>query len=267
LSARPDARAVIRAAALAMLAGLLGACAGGAVRPGADGPPVSAGGVDLARVPDAVPRAEPLCVPCQRPYEVGGRRYVPLPAAAGYRARGIASWYGRKFHGRATATGERYDMYAMSAAHPLLPLPSYAEVVNLANGRRVVVRMNDRGPFHAGRLVDLSYAAAARLDMLGAGSAPVEVRVLAEPLGLAGAAPAVSAGQAAVLQAGAFARAVNADALARRLEAAGFGPVEIVTAGGLHRVRLRLPDATRERAARAYLTGLGLPAQRVADAQ
>lgn len=270
------ARRAWRPVASAALALLLGACAGGGLRPGEDGPPLRGAEVDLARIPDAVPRAEPLCVPCQRPYVVAGRRYVPLPSAAGYRARGVASWYGRKFHGRPTATGEPYDMYAMSAAHPVLPLPSYAEVVNLANGRRVVVRINDRGPFRRDRLLDLSYAAAARLDLLGAGSAPVEVRVLAQPQALPGTqvtptglqvAPPGVAGARPVLQAGAFASAANARALARRLEAAGFGPIEIHAAGGLHRVRLRPASDAREDAARAYLAGLGLAAERVADAQ
>ncbi|MGH8705561.1 MAG: septal ring lytic transglycosylase RlpA family protein, partial [Burkholderiales bacterium] len=130
---------------------------------------------DLAAVPDAVPRIEPLHRYANRPYQVFGKDYVPLPRAAAYKQQGTASWYGRRFHGQKTASGEPYDMYAMSAAHPLLPIPSYARVTNLANGRSVVVRVNDRGPFHAGRIIDLSYAAAYRLGYADAGSAPVEV--------------------------------------------------------------------------------------------
>src|SRR5262249_30746390 len=95
-----------------------------------------------------------------------------------YRARGVASWYGRAFHGKRTASGERYDMYAMTAAHTILPIPSYARVTNLANGRSIVVRINDRGPFHSGRIIDLSYAAAYKLGYVGAGSAKVEVEAI-----------------------------------------------------------------------------------------
>jgi rare lipoprotein A len=104
-----------------------------------------------------------------------GRKYVPLTRVGIYKQRGTASWYGKRFHGSPTSSGERYDMYKMSAAHPILPIPSYARVTNLANGRSVVVRVNDRGPFHAGRAIDLSYAAAYRLGYVGHGSAQVEI--------------------------------------------------------------------------------------------
>ncbi|MEP7302714.1 MAG: septal ring lytic transglycosylase RlpA family protein [Caldimonas sp.] len=137
--------------------------------PGANPPP------DLAGLPDAEPRVEPVRPGgANKPYQALGREYVPITRDQPVSERGLASWYGRKFHGRRTASGETYDMYAMTAAHPTLPIPSYARIRNPANGREVIVRVNDRGPFHAGRIVDLSYAAALKLDLLR-GVAPVEL--------------------------------------------------------------------------------------------
>ncbi|MGW8248230.1 MAG: septal ring lytic transglycosylase RlpA family protein [Acidiferrobacterales bacterium] len=130
---------------------------------------------DVSRIPDAVPRAEPLSASGNNPYVVFGHRYVPLTSARGYHATGVASWYGRKFHGQRTSNGERYDMYSMTAAHRTLPLPSYVRVRNLANNRQVIVRVNDRGPFLHNRLIDLSYAAAAKLGVIRTGTAKVEV--------------------------------------------------------------------------------------------
>jgi len=106
---------------------------------------------------------------------VFGKEYVPLAFVQPYRQRGVASWYGKKFHGQRTASGEAYDMYAMSAAHPTLPIPSYARVTRVATGRSVIVRINDRGPFHQGRMIDLSYAAALKLGFAHLGSAEVEL--------------------------------------------------------------------------------------------
>ena len=161
------------AAALAM-ALLLAGC-GTPPRPVVrDGPP-RAVPPGLDQLPDAEPRIEPLRVGGpNKPYEVLGRWYAPAAADVPWRERGLASWYGTKFHGRPTASGEVYDMFAMTAAHKTLPIPSYARVRNPANGREVVVRVNDRGPFVDGRIVDLSYAAALRLGLLG-GVAPVEL--------------------------------------------------------------------------------------------
>ncbi len=140
-------------------------------RDGADARPPP----NLDQVPDATPRMEAVRAGGpNKPYEVLGRSYVPFLDERPFVERGLASWYGRKFHGRRTSSGEPYDMYAMTAAHPTLPLPSYARVRNPANGREVVVRVNDRGPFHPGRIIDLSYTAALRLDLLR-GVAPVEV--------------------------------------------------------------------------------------------
>jgi len=140
---------------------------------------------DLDKVPDAVPRSEPLHRFANRPYEVFGRRYVPIASTVGFRERGMGSWYGRRYHGQRTSSGEPYDMYAMTAAHPTLPIPSYVRVTNPANGRSVVVRVNDRGPFLAGRVIDLSYVAAFKLGYIEAGSALLDIET-------------VSAGSAAV---------------------------------------------------------------------
>jgi len=130
---------------------------------------------DLGSIPDAVPRTEPVNRGTARPYVVMGRSYTPMTQLAPYKARGIATWYGRRYHGRQTASGEPYDMYAMTAAHTTLPIPSYARVTNLKNGRSVVVRVNDRGPFVDGRIIDLSYTAAHRIGVLAGGAAMVEV--------------------------------------------------------------------------------------------
>jgi rare lipoprotein A len=160
------------------LAALLAGCAthgnGYYKGDGPGGPPP----VDLDKVADAKPRLEPLNPGANIPYTALGRKYTPYTSLKPYRARGVATWYGRKFQGKRTASGERYDMYAMTAAHTILPIPSYARVTNLANGRSVVVRINDRGPFHADRLIDLSYAAAYRLGYAVAGSANVEVEAI-----------------------------------------------------------------------------------------
>ncbi|MDR1849152.1 MAG: septal ring lytic transglycosylase RlpA family protein [Zoogloeaceae bacterium] len=130
---------------------------------------------NLDRIPNAVPRVEPLHKGALRPYTVLGKSYVPQTRIQTFRQQGTASWYGKKFHGQKTSIGETYDMYAMTAAHTTLALPSYARVTNSANGRSVVVRVNDRGPFHAGRVIDLSYTAAYKLGFIASGSGPVIV--------------------------------------------------------------------------------------------
>lgn len=142
-----------------------------------DGPPARP--VDVSQVPDAVPRYEPRSrYGNPESYVVFGRRYHVMDSSEGYLERGIASWYGKKFHGRRTSSGETYDMYAMTAAHPSLPLPTYVEVTNLENGQQVVVKVNDRGPFHDNRIIDMSYTAATRLGMLEKGTALVKVRAI-----------------------------------------------------------------------------------------
>lgn len=158
-----------------VLVALAAGCASRAPAPsGADGPEARPP-PDLIQVPDALPRLEPIREGGpNKPYTVLGQSYTPLRAEADYLEHGLASWYGRKFHGRSTASGELYNMYAMTAAHKTLPLPSYARVTNPANGRSIVVRVNDRGPFVKGRIIDLSYTAALKLDALG-GVVPVRV--------------------------------------------------------------------------------------------
>ena len=189
--------------------------------PGDNPPP------NLASIPDAQPRIEPLHRFANRPYQVFGRDYVPLTDARNFRQRGVASWYGKRFHGGPTSTGEPYDMYAMTAAHPTLPVPSYARVTNVANGRSAVVRVNDRGPFHAERVIDLSYTAAHRLGFADAGSALVEIEAIAPqaapivqaqaPTPPPQAAQETSPMRGIFLQLGAFSVRENAELLRSRL--------------------------------------------------
>ena len=152
-----------------------------------DGP--GANPPDLAAISDAVPKAEQLHRFANRPYQVFGKDYVPATRVAPFRQSGVGSWYGRRYHGVATSSGERYDMYAMTAAHPTLPIPSYVRVINIANGRGVVVRINDRGPFHSDRIIDLSYVAAWKLGYAEAGSARVEVEAIVPGIAPAAVAP------------------------------------------------------------------------------
>ena len=162
--------------------------------PGANPP------ANIDSIPDAVPRPEPINRGTARPYVVMGKSYTPMTQLAPYKARGIATWYGRRYHGKQTSSGEPYDMYAMTAAHTTLPIPSYARVTNLKTGKAVVVRINDRGPFVDGRIIDLSYTAAHRIGVLAGGSAMVEVEtILLDAAGgiLAGAPPAVAAAEPA----------------------------------------------------------------------
>ncbi|MFK8015162.1 MAG: septal ring lytic transglycosylase RlpA family protein [Gammaproteobacteria bacterium] len=179
------------------------------------------------------------------PYVVLGKRYVPIKNAEGYRERGVASWYGPNFHGKPTANGEVFDMDQLTAAHKTLPLPVYAEVTNLRNGRRVVVRINDRGPFVDNRLIDMSRAAAQALDMVGPGTTLVDVRVIPGPgAGVVTPAPEPTPSQASAffVQVGAFGDAANANRVAASLNGAGFADVLIEplarAEGTLHRVRV-----------------------------
>lgn len=201
---------------------LLTACANIAKR---DGPPREP--IDVANLPDAEPRAEPLSrYGNPLSYVVNGQRYFTRGNSQGYREQGIASWYGAKFHGRRTSSGEPYDMYQMTAAHRTLPLPSYVEVTNLANHRRAVVRVNDRGPFHPDRVLDLSYAAAAKLGIIETGTAEVSVRAIdpepADASSAFGDGGVPSGGlrsfQQLYVQAGAFRSLTNAEHLKRRLQ-------------------------------------------------
>jgi len=219
--------------ALVLAAAVVAGCGGGPSRKPAP--------VEPDAVPDAVPRAEPRAKRGNPPfYEVFGQRYVVLPTADGYVERGVASWYGPGFHGESTSSGEPYDMYAMTAAHKTLPLPAYVQVTNLQNGRSIVVRVNDRGPFKDNRIIDLSYVAAAKLDIVRDGTAMVEVRTVG-PTSPA-ARPVAPATGRFFAQAGAFGEEANASKLARRLADAGFDDVLVVAAETdgreIHRVRI-----------------------------
>ncbi|HEV6965418.1 septal ring lytic transglycosylase RlpA family protein [Roseateles sp.] len=274
-------------AALALLAG----CASRPTVPGVgidrDGP-LPNPPPDLAKVPDAQPRLESIrSGGPNKPYEVLGERYEPITGDEPYVDKGLASWYGRKFHGRPTASGEVYNMYAMTAAHATLPIPSYARVRNPANGREVIVRINDRGPFHKGRIIDLSYTAALKLDLLR-GTAPVEVRRItyaeiragnwrkpgSEPAPVfvpdtsPGApqrettgSPVAAAAAGYWLQFGAFARLDGAEALRQRVAEADLTLLPLLTIvreAGLHRLRAGpFPSVEEARATSARLRDEG----------
>ncbi|SFF47228.1 rare lipoprotein A [Fontimonas thermophila] len=210
---------------------------------------------DLNAIPDAVPRVEPRARSGNAPvYEVFGKTYRVLDSSKDFRERGMASWYGKKFHGYRTASGEIYDMYQMTAAHKSLPLPSYVRVTRLDNGRSVIVRVNDRGPFHPGRVIDLSYAAAAKLDMLDAGSAPVEIVAL-DPL--ASTPPSEH-----WLQVGVFEDPISAVVLRETLTDQGHPGAQILIEeserGTLHRVVLGpYTDIGTAQSLRSRLSDLG----------
>jgi rare lipoprotein A len=198
-------------------------------------------------VPDAVPRVEPKSRSGNPPfYDVQGKRYFVFSSAADYVERGVASWYGPGFHKERTSMGEPYDMYGMTAAHKTLPLPAYARVTNLQNGRSVVVRINDRGPFVGNRIIDLSYSAASRLDMLRNGTAMVEVRTLDPAASASAAAPVTPAGAATgtplFVQAGAFADPANAERLAAKLRGGDYGKIfvrdDLIAGRRMYRVRI-----------------------------
>jgi len=257
-------------------------------------------------IPDAVPRFEPRSPYGNPPfYVVAGRRYAVLPSSNGYVERGVASWYGTEFHGLRTSTGESYDMFAMTAAHKTLPLPCYARVTNLTNGRSVVVRLNDRGPFVANRIIDLSYSAASKLDMIRKGTAFVQVEVLtpaapATTASLPVSAPAVSAASVGVssvpavtsaaeatpvpvpapaptavptttffIQVGAYGNARNADSTARKLRADGIDQVITLAPTAsqpLQRVRVGPIQSVQQfDSLIARLSALGYPNARLAQ--
>jgi len=223
-------------------------------RPGGyykDDGPDGAPPVDLDTIADAQPRPEALNLHANEPYVVFGKEYVPEKGFSAHRKQGTASWYGRKFHGQRSWSGEIYDMYAMTAAHPTLPIPSYARVTNLQNGKSVVVRINDRGPFSSGRMMDLSFAAAYRLGFAETGIAAVEVEsiVLAAPAAPARPAAAVDASGIPLssetagiyLQLGAFSAQANAesfrDSIRKQLSWLK-QPIQIQQRGKLFRLHL-----------------------------
>lgn len=203
---------------------------------------------DISQVPDAIPQDEPLAKYGNKsPYTVLGATYRVLPSAKGFKQTGKASFYGKKFHGLRTSSGETYDMYAMSAAHRNLPLPSYVRVTNTANGRSVIVKVNDRGPFHSDRVMDLSYSAAARLDILKAGTGNVRIEAIeasefpktneaitrANPV-----TPSTTEEPNYFVQVGAFSAKGNASALQNQLADIIYSPVNVVLGDGIHRVQV-----------------------------
>lgn len=221
---------------------------------------------DLDAIADAEPQLEPYSKRGNRPYRVFGKTYTPITEDVPLRQRGTGSWYGKKFHGQKTSSGELYDMYKMTAAHPTLPIPSYVRVTNLDNGRQVIVRVNDRGPFHSSRIIDLSYTAALKLGYLNKGSGNLEierllpddiVRIQSEKLLLAanppqaapaelGPQPMTAAGAGAngadsgfYLQLGAFGQDYNAQSMRSQLAQSWAGslqPIEVVQAGAWYRL-------------------------------
>jgi len=231
---------------------LLASCGGGVKH---DGPPRR--DVDVSKIPDAVPRFEPITRAGNKsPYVVLGKKYYVMPSFENYQAQGLASWYGTKFHGRTTSNGEVYDMYAMTAAHKTLPIPCYVQVTNLDNGRKIIVRVNDRGPFMDDRIIDLSYAAAKKLGIHQTGTgrvhvaaitpkdyqrnsveAPTVVRTEAPrrvPAAASAPAPSAAASGNAFLQVGAFSSSTAAEDYRRRASRNTSYPVlvnEVYTSG------------------------------------
>lgn len=255
-------------AVLALTIGL-GACSGTATT---DGPPGRH--IDVASIPDAVPKVERKSrYGNPRSYTVYGKRYYPRRSSDGYRERGVASWYGTKFHGRRTSSGEPYDMYAMTAAHKTLPLPTYVRVTNLENQRSVVLRVNDRGPFHDNRLIDLSYTAAAKLGILSEGTGFVEVVALnpraPPPVMVAKAAPGPAPGPVQLyLQAGSFSVRANAEQMKGRMQSVADGPVNIqpVLIGGRTTYRVRvgpIENVTKADRLAQQISDLGLETPRI----
>ena len=228
---------------------------------------------NLGDVPDAVVTAEPLAKNANRPYVVFGKTYTPIAADAPFAQRGVATWYGRKFHGKRTSSGEPYDMYKMTAAHPTLPIPSYARVTSVASGQSVIVRINDRGPFHSSRIVDVSYTAALKLGLLAKGSHEVELERLVPgvaarsanamrtaPVDLPELAPfappRTSVADGFYLQLGAYSRADKAGEVRARVLASGaVDLIEVVQSGAVHRL-YGGPFDSRDEAQRA---GRALP--------
>jgi rare lipoprotein A len=240
---------ITRLASFLLIAVLLASCGGKSKTKSADQDGPSYSGIKASDVKDAVPGDEPLArYGNHSPYEVFGKKYTVMSSSRGYREKGVASWYGSKFHGRRTSSGEIYDMHLATAAHKSLPLPTYAEVTNLDNGRRVIVKINDRGPFKDDRIIDMSYGAALRLGMIGSGTANVEVRALSDPASGSGMVAAGSTGSSEgtraakghgiFLQMGAFDRRDGAESLVSKLRRDDMVPVSINKDDGYHKVWL-----------------------------
>lgn len=245
--------------------------AGCASRPGSDGPGAQ---VPSEAPVDPIPREEPRSRYGNGPYyQVLGQRYQVMNTGTGYRERGVASWYGKKFHGKPTSSREPYDMYAMTAAHKTLPLPSYVRVTNLRNNKSVIVRVNDRGPFVSNRIIDLSYAAAERLDMIRDGTSLVEVAAIgynelesgepARQVRLEDPAETLSPDASIYLQVGAYGDEENAKRRFSMLRDGGIGPAfvheDAAASGALYRVRIGpIADVTQYDSIVEQLQRLGI---------
>jgi len=206
--------------------------------------------VDVSHVKDAVVKKEPRSSYGNPDYyEIAGKRYYVLNSSVGFKQQGIGSWYGRKFHGRRTSSGETYDMYKMTAAHTTLPLPTYVQVTNLENNKTVVVKVNDRGPFHDNRIMDLSYAAASKLGYLKKGTAAVELTALTPGI------PKIGAKEGFLVQIGAFSSHQKTNALAQKLETELGKRLEIsaVQKSSLLLYRLRLGPFLKKAEAQRWL--------------
>ena len=264
---------IYRAIAASIAIGVLAGCStlGRPVAPTPTVPPPPPP-ANVESIPDAVPRVEPRSAHGNPPfYDVMGKRYFVLGAADGYVERGVASWYGPTFHGVNTSSGERYDMYGMTAAHKTLPLPTYARVTNLRNGRSITVRINDRGPFVSNRLIDLSYTAAAKLDMLREGTTFVEVRALTPGVPDNLTRTSETPPPTLYVQVGAFADQGNAQRALTRLQAAGMStafiapPPPASDKPALYRVRVGpISDVTQFDQLAARLAKLGFSGSRLA---
>ena len=235
-----------------------------------DGPPSEPPGFDVSKIPDAIPKKEPLSrYGNPESYKVFGKTYHVRRDANGYSVKGKASWYGTKFHGKRTSSGEPYDMFKMTAAHKTLPLPSYVKVHNLENGREIVVRVNDRGPFHDDRVIDLSYVAARKLGIFGKGTADVEVSVI-EPEVDSGVIQATEllSDTSVFVQVGAFSQRENAQRLKQQLRDVEIeSGIQIAGIGANRRIfRVRVGPfhdrATANKVAES-LKGMGLSEARI----
>jgi rare lipoprotein A len=234
-----------------------------------DGPGVP---IDVASIQSVVPRNEPRSrYGNPSSYEVNGRRYHVMASSKGYLAKGKASWYGRKFHGRRTSSGEPFNMYAMTAAHKSLPLPTYVIVTNRKNGLQAVVKVNDRGPFVDDRLIDLSYAAAAKLGILANGTGDVEIRALQEGQAIprSASAPLAVSGDSVYVQLGAFQHRTNAELLRAKVSGADVRSARVSQARGdkgapVYRVRVGPLDSESEvKAVLAKLQRAGIGSYRL----
>lgn len=256
---------------------LLTACSGVSITPSSrDAAPTRK--VDVSRVPNAVPKNEPKSrYGNPKSYVVFGKRYYVMESSRGFVEKGIASWYGTKFHGRRTSSGETYDMYAMTAAHKNLPLPTYVKVTNLNNGRSIIVKVNDRGPFHENRIIDLSYTAAIKLDIVKKGTGLVEVRAInpgeALPISSNEGAPVSNVttsnhSDGFYIQVGSFGQLANAESLRRKLGPLGESLIKIsqtiVNGDTLYRVRIGpLTDIDQSDSITSKLSSYGVYEHRI----